>query len=109
MVNVAASLRASSAAFYRAGQEFSAIMAKEMAAQCERMGAGGEALYRHWAGELAARAEIDADDGTRAAAFSPPPPTSQTGGAGASNAPTISPESRVGLDPDAGTRQHGEK
>ena len=62
-MTVAASLRASSAAFYRAGQEFSAIMAKEMAAQCERMGAGGEALYRHWAGELAARADKFTRDG----------------------------------------------
>ena len=99
-MTVAASLRASSAAFYRAGQEFSAIMAKEMAAQCERMGEGGEALYRHWAAELAARAEIDAPVNATTACC-------QTGGAGASNALTSSP-SRVGLDPDAGTRQHGE-
>lgn len=81
-MTVAASLRASSAAFYRAGHEFSAIMAKEMAAECESMGSGGEALYRHWAEELTERA-------TRFA--------------------TICPESRVGLDPDADTRQHGDK
>ena len=105
-MTVAASLRASSAAFYRAGQEFSAIMAKEMADQCERMGESGEALYRHWAGELAERAGIDAGSlvGSDPTA---PLSKSQTGDAGASNALTSSP-SRVGLDPDAGTRQHGE-
>ena len=62
-MTVAASLRASSAAFYRAGQEFSAIMAKEMAAQCERTGESGEALYRHWADELAERADKFTRDG----------------------------------------------
>ena len=62
-MTVAASLRASSAAFYRAGQDFSAIMAKEMADQCERTGKSGEALYRHWAGELAARADKFTRDG----------------------------------------------
>ena len=93
-MTVAASLRASSAAFYRAGQDFSAIMAKEMADQCERTGESGEALYRHWAGELAARAGIDATDFGDGAGRSPPAKSgqSQTGGAGASNAPTVSPE-----------------
>lgn len=56
-VSAAASLRASSDALFLAGQETSAIFARSLADQCDRMGPIGEALHRHWAADMAARAQ----------------------------------------------------
>lgn len=68
-MTAAASLRASSDAFFRMGREFDAIFSREMADQAER---SGDNLFQHWAREQAHRVTQFAGD--RAGLEACPPP-----------------------------------